>query len=279
MSASTRTSTASPGCAPATSRAGASCTGPASPAASPFPLPRPVAQGAARRRRHERQPRPGPDALAHRARRLEPGRGPLHRRLAGQLLSRRQRLPRDPGCIVLRRLRSAGSEVTEGRPGPGRRPARRARRHRTPARLPGNPRSRPYWLPSPGQGRSGLPGQPGRLAQAVRPFVHRLCPLARKRAGQRRDLPGRQRPDVPGRGSGRAARQRAAAPQAGPGAGTSRGTDGARPGRHRLPSRPRRPRGPRVTRRWPQPPRWCRGRRPRPGRGRRGRAGRCGACR
>ena len=48
----------------------------------------------------------------------------------------------------------------------------------------------------------------------------------------------------------------------------------ARPGRHRLPSRPCRRRGPRVTRRWPWLPRWCRARRPRPGRDVRGEGGR-----
>jgi hypothetical protein len=90
-------------------------------------------------------------------------------------------------------------------------------------------------------------------------------------AGQRPDVPGRERP---------ARRERASArprPQAGR-AGTTRRRRGR--GGVLLPSRPRR-RVPRVTRRWPPPPRWCRSRRPRPGRvpGRRGRAGSCAACR
>ena len=96
-------------------------------------------------------------------------------------------------------------------------------------------------------------------------------------AGQRPDVPGRERlaDGAAGRGNARPRPQ----------AGRRDNAKTARPGRHRLPSRPRRPRGPRVTRRWPPSPRWRRGRRPRPGRGqppgrgRRRRAGRCGACR
>jgi len=95
-------------------------------------------------------------------------------------------------------------------------------------------------------------------------------------AGQRPDVPGRERLAAGAAGRGKR-------PAATAGRPCRDNAKTARPGRHRLPSRPRRPR---ATPRWARPPRWRRGRRPRPGRrgqppgrGRRRRAGRCAACR
>ena len=155
-----------------------------------------------------------------------------------------------------------------GRPppqGPASCRARAAARLRSPglAAAPAGPGTA---VTAPGRGWSRAAGQD---TPRDGPLVYLACTCA----GQRPDVPGRQR-----LAGGAARRPRPAAPPAGRGYIPGYNVRTARPG-GLVPSRPRRPRGPRVTPRWPQSPRWCRGRRPRPGRGRRWRAGRCGACR
>ena len=100
---------------------------------------------------------------------------------------------------------------------------------------------------------SGGPSSTSRL-----PAVY----LAGDDAGQRLYVPGRSWPTAGAAGRGYARRHRRPAGLGPPQVHVQT----ARPGRHRLPSRPRRSRGPRVTRRWARSPRWCRGRRRRPGR-------------